>query len=229
MIFYIKLYYMATLSKSMKSVKSATKSINKNVNNLFSNKYFLYLMLFLAITSVLGYLQVHNFQAIVFFILVGFLTYYFTKNMSVVLLTAIVATAFYSKLQKNMVEGLENKKDDNDDGEEGMGHEEGMTEEEDEDDNEEGMSSKIDYKKTLTDSYDNLNKMIGGEGMQRMTQDTEKLMKTQKQLAKNMENMKPMLENAQSMIKGMGNLDIKGLGDMMNNLGGLGKLRGKTN
>jgi hypothetical protein len=146
-----------------------------------------------------------------------------------VLLTAIGATAFYSKLQKNMVEGLENKKDDNDDGEEGMGHEEGMTEEEDEDDNEEGMSSKIDYKKTLTDSYDNLNKMIGGEGMQRMTQDTEKLMKTQKQLAKNMENMKPMLENAQSMIKGMGNLDIKGLGDMMNNLGGLGKLRGKTN
>ena len=46
-------------------------------------------------------------------------------------------------------------------------------------------------------------------------------MNTQKQLAKNMENMKPMLENAQSMIAGMKGMDLKGLGKMMNQLGGL--------
>ena len=68
--------------------------------------------------------------------------------------------------------------------------------------------------------------MIGSEGMQRMTKDTERLMETQKQLAKNMESMKPMLENAQNMIKGMGSLDIKGLGKMMNQLGGMGAMRG---
>ena len=40
-------------------MKSATKVVNKNIGGLFSNKYFLYFMLFLAITSVLGYLQAH--------------------------------------------------------------------------------------------------------------------------------------------------------------------------
>lgn len=210
-----------------KSVKNSTKALNKGVKNIFSNKYFLYFTLFLAITSVLGYLQLQNFKAIVFFILIGFLTYYFTKNMSVVLLTAIVATALYSNMQKKLVEGLENKKQDDeaeDDDEEGM-------EDEDDDAEEEGMKSgsgKVDYAKTLTDSYKNLNNMMGAEGMQRMTKDTEKLMETQKQLAKNMENMKPMLENAQGMIAGMKGMDLKGLGKMMNQLGGLGPMRGGT-
>tara|TARA_Y100000992_G_scaffold296507_1_gene258804 strand:- start:936 stop:1610 length:675 start_codon:yes stop_codon:yes gene_type:complete len=224
---------MATASKS---IKNATKVVNKTMGNLMSNKYFLYFVLFLAITSLLGYLQKHNFNAIVFFVLVGFLTYYFSKNMIIVLLTAIIATAFYGKIQNlyhpshvnHYIEGMENKKDDDGD-DEGMDHdgEEGM---EDDDDEDEGMvgSSKVDYEKTLTDSYKNLNNMIGGEGMQRMTKDTERLMATQKELAKNMENMKPMLENAQNMIKGMGSLDIKGLGKMMNQLGGLGPMRGKA-
>ena len=213
---------MASLSKS---VKNSTKALNKGVKNIFSNKYFLYLTLFLAITSVLGYLQLQNYKAVVFFILVGFLTYYFTKNMSIVLLTAILATALYSNMQKKLVEGLENKKEemeDDDDDEEGM-------EDEDDEAEEEGMKSgsgRVDYEKTLTDSYKNLNSMIGNEGMQRMTKDTERLMNTQKQLAKNMENMKPMLENAQSMIAGMKGMDLKGLGKMMNQLGGLGAMRG---
>jgi hypothetical protein len=217
---------MATASTTM---KSATKVVNKSVGNLISNKYFLYFVLFLAITSLLGYLQKHNFNAIVFFILVGFVTYYFSKNMVVVLLTAIIATAFYTKIQDTEhrnyhIEGMENKKDD--DGNDDV-NEEGM-EDDDDDDDDEGMvgSSKVDYEQTLTDSYKNLNNMIGGEGMQRMTKDTERLMSTQKELAKNMENMKPMLENAQNMIKGMGSLDIKGLGKMMNQLGGMGSMRG---
>ena len=209
---------MTTVSNTM---KSATKVVNKSVGNLMSNKYFLYFILFLAITALLGYLQKHNFKAIVFFILVGFLTYYFSKNMIIVLLTAIFATAFYSKIQH--IEGMEGRKDDDDD-QDDQDDEEGM----EDDDEDEGMvgSSKVDYEKTLTDSYKNLNNMIGSEGMQRMTKDTERLMATQKELAKNMENMKPMLENAQNMIKGMGSLDIKGLGKMMNQLGGMGAMRG---
>lgn len=213
---------MASISKSM---KSATKVVNKNIGGLFSNKYFLYFMLFLAITSVLGYLQAQNFNALLFFILVAFLTYYFTKNMSIVLFSAIVATALYNSMARNIKEGMTHK---NDDGEEGMGDEEEGMEHDDDDEVEEMKGSKLDYEKTLTDSYKNLNSMIGGEGMKQMTKDTERLMKTQKELAKNMENMKPMLENAQNMIAGMGKMDIKGLGKMMNQLGGMGVARGKA-
>ena len=125
-------------------------------------------------------------------------------------------------MARNIKEGMTPK---NDDGEEGMGDEE---EDEDDDEVEEMKGSKLDYEKTLTDSYKNLNSMIGGEGMKQMTKDTERLMKTQKELAKNMENMKPMLENAQNMIAGMGKMDIKGLGKMMNQLGGMGVARGKA-
>ncbi len=214
---------MATLSKS---VKDATKVVNKKVNNVFSNKYFLYFMLFLAITSILGYLQVHNFHAIVFFILVGFLTYQFTKNMSIVLFTSIVATALFSNMKHKFVENMENNKKEAGDDVEEM---EDADEDEDEEEEEEGMSGKIDYQKTLTDSYANLNKMVGGEGMKQMTKDSERLIATQKQLSQNMENLKPMLENAQNMIKGMGKMDIKGLGKMMNQLGGIGPNRGQAN
>ena len=70
--------------------EEVAKMVNKNVGNLMSNKYFLYFVLFLAITSLLGYLQKHNFKAIVFFILVGFLTYYFCKNMYIVLIIVCV-------------------------------------------------------------------------------------------------------------------------------------------
>jgi|TARA_B110000967_G_C18791241_1_gene513450 hypothetical protein len=209
-----------------KTMKTTTTAVNKNIGGLFTNKYFLYFMLFLAITSILGYLQVQNFHAIIFFMLIGFLTFQFCKNMSIVLLTSIIATSLYVRMQnKNIVEGLVNKQADD-------GEDEDDDDDDDDDADEaddEGMSSKIDYKKTLTDSYDNLNKMIGNEGMQKMTKDTERLMDTQKQLAKNMENMKPMLENAQNMIKGMGGMDIKGLGNMMNQLGGMGQSRGKNN
>jgi len=214
-----------------KTMKTTTTTVNKKIGGLFTNKYFLYLMLFLAITSILGYLQVHNFHAIVFFILVGFLTFHFCKNMSIVLLTAIIATSLYVRMQhKDIVEGLKTSAGDDE------GDEEEDEDEDDEDEGEEGdegMSNKVDYKQTLTKSYENLNNMIGGEGMQRMTKDTERLMNTQKELAKNMENMKPMLENAQNMIKGMGSMDIKGLGEMMNTMsngmGGMGKDRGKNN
>ena len=96
-----------------KTMKTTTTAVNKNIGGLFTNKYFLYFMLFLAITSILGYLQVQNFHAIIFFMLIGFLTFQFCKNMSIVLLTSIIATSLYVRMQnKNIVEGLVNKQAD---------------------------------------------------------------------------------------------------------------------
>ena len=65
-----------------------------NVKSLLKDKNVLYVVLFLAVTNLFGYLLLQNFDAIVFFLVVGFLTSYFSKNMIVVMLVAMISTNF---------------------------------------------------------------------------------------------------------------------------------------
>jgi len=65
-----------------------------NVRSLLKDKNVLYVVLFLAVTNLFGYLLLQNFDAIVFFLVVGFLTSYFSKNMIVVMLVAMISTNF---------------------------------------------------------------------------------------------------------------------------------------
>jgi hypothetical protein len=84
-----------------------------------------------------------------------------------------------------------------------------------------GAGPQIDYAATVEDAYDNLNSILGGEGIQKLTVDSQNLMKQQMQLAESMKSMKPMIESlgpmmeqAQGMMKGMGG-DNKGMADLM--------------
>jgi hypothetical protein len=71
----------------------------------------------------------------------------------------------------------------------------------------------IDYASTVEDAYDNLNKLLGSDGIKRLTNDTQKLIKKQAQLAESMNNMTPLIENITPLLeeaKGiMGGLDGK--------------------
>jgi len=67
--------------------------VPRTISKLLENKYVLYVVLFLAITNLLGYMMMGNINALVFFILVAFLTSNFSKNMIVVLLTPLVLTS----------------------------------------------------------------------------------------------------------------------------------------
>jgi hypothetical protein len=64
-------------------------------------------------------------------------------------------------------------------------------------------SSHIDYATTLEDAYKNLEKMLGDGGLQNLTSDTRKLMEQQSKLFNSMENITPLLAEAQKMMKGM--------------------------
>lgn len=79
----------------------------REASKILTNKYFLYFMVFLASTNVLGYLVTNKFNAVAFFALVSFLTFQFSKNMAVILLIAIITTNFMMS-NKMMREGLEN-------------------------------------------------------------------------------------------------------------------------
>lgn len=80
--------------------------VARTISKLLENKYVLYVVLFLAITNLLGYMMMGNVNALVFFILVAFLTSNFSKNMIVVLLTPLVLTSLLMVGAK-VKEGLE--------------------------------------------------------------------------------------------------------------------------
>ena len=69
-------------------------NFNKIIKKLTTNKYVLYVVLFLAITNILGYLMVKDFESIALFIALGVITSYFSKNMIIVLGIAMLGTNF---------------------------------------------------------------------------------------------------------------------------------------
>ena len=78
----------------------------KTLNNLFNNIYFLYFIAFLAVFNVFAYIIMNNFNAIILFILISYVTYLFSKNMAIVLLVALLLTNLFLGSNKNRREGM---------------------------------------------------------------------------------------------------------------------------
>ena len=96
----------------MKSKKSALR-FSSSSTDLLHNKYVLYLSFFFAILTAARYLFSFNLEAIVIFVVLGFLTTYFSKNMIVVLLTTTIGTNFIMMFKNkrtptyyNIMEGM---------------------------------------------------------------------------------------------------------------------------
>jgi len=62
----------------------------------------------------------------------------------------------------------------------------------------------IDYASTIEDEYDELNKIIGGDGIKKLTGDTQNLMKQQLQLAEAMKSMGPLVEQMGPLMQSVG-------------------------
>jgi hypothetical protein len=203
-------------------------------SKLLTNKYVLYAVVFVAVANVLGYLVTNKLNAVVFFGLVAFLTSNFSKNMVVILLVALFATNLLMS-NKFTREGLENMGSEKKETKEGMEDKkeekkEGMEDKVKPKDfkkekfgnkhasklsnaapvNSDG-GSRIDYNSTIEGAYDNLEKILGGDGITKLTGDTQKLMQQQQKLFDSMTNMAPMIENAKEMMKGFNADDMKGL------------------
>ena len=72
----------------------------------------------------------------------------------------------------------------------------------------------IDYTKTLEGAYDNLQDMLGADGIKGLTNETNQLIKQQKDLMGAIKGLGPMMKEAKGLMS-----SLKGMG----NLGGLGK------
>ncbi len=92
----------------MKSKRSSPK-FSSNSISILSNKYVLYASFFFAIVTAANYLLRNNLEAVAIFIIIGFLTTYFSKNMIIVLLTTTILTNFivmYRNRSYSMMEGF---------------------------------------------------------------------------------------------------------------------------
>ena len=274
-------------------------------SKLLTNKYFLYFIVFLAVTNVMGYLVTHKINAVVFFTLICILMFNFSKNMAVVLIVAIIATNLLM-VNKSMREGFKEGVDGDEtvEGDETTTteapvkvaakelQETGTVSDQTKTDLKTSASNKvatkktdvatkktdvatkktevaakktdtttssstdapveeafapagagfsgkkrgaiggpakvsrIDYSTTLEQAYDNLDKMLGSDGLSNLSADTEKLMSQQQKLFGAVEKMLPMIDKAQGMIQGLDMSKINSLVGMTEKFTGIGSKLG---
>ena len=161
-----------------------------------NHPFVLYFVLMVALANLL-YLSVGgNMAFAVVFLLVGFLTSFFSKNMTVILVIAIVATnvlQFGSGVRVS--EGLENKED-----EEEEGFSEGA---EDEDEKKEVDEKKEEKKEEVDEKNDDKKddkKKKEGMNMDKADAAVERISEKQKQLVEKIEKIEPMVKQVESFV-----------------------------
>lgn len=207
------------------------------LDKLLNNKNVLYAVFVIAILNLLGYLMMQNTEAVVFFLIVGFLTTYFSKNMTVVLIVAMVATSIFASTRITYIkEGMSSKNKKSNDKKKSSDEEADADadadaypdtddhEENEEADMSEGMTTKnkVDYASTIEKAYENLQNTVGKEGIEGLTKQTGDLLTQQKELMDNIKGMEPFIKTAESFMQ---NLDMSSLDSVT---GMLGKLTGKN-
>lgn len=244
----------------------------KVVETMLHDKNVLYIVAFLAIMNFFGYVVLRDSYALLIFLSVGFITTYFSKNMTVVLLSTLLFTNFITVLSRMIVvnqEGFDATAADAPATDAtkpavpavpatgatatgtaatatakpvatgapatatatapakpvatapatavtGAGTSikaskkvangkiaEAMTELspaslDGEDDL--PVNNRVDYAKTLEKAYDNLDSLVGQDGVKGLTSQTNILMDQQQKLMENMKSMEPLLKTAQSFL-----------------------------
>ena len=79
-----------------------------------------------------------------------------------------------------------------------------------------GSENRIDYASTLEQAYDNIENIIGEDGVRGLTDQTKSLMNQQKLLMENMKDMGPLLKSAEGFMKQVtGGGGIEGISKML--------------
>jgi len=110
----------SNLRSISRSFMSGIKSAESSATTLSTDKNVLYIMLVIAVVNVIGYLMMGNFEAVVFFAIVAYLSTFFTKNMVFVFLIAILATNFLMVSKVNYFRNASSKEGMKMKNEEGM-------------------------------------------------------------------------------------------------------------
>lgn len=216
------------------------------VNALLKSKPVLYIVLVVSIVNVVYLFNNKNYDMIALFCVTALLSTYFSKNMIVNLLMALIVTNVSEHLLNNK-EGMENKKkyytknaddkcvevenydEDCQDGqcftnnkctEKFSQRNVPKSEPAKVDGSKDKPEDRIDYSSTLELAYDNLQNMLGSDGIKGLTDETKRLVKQQQNLMSSINGMAPVLEKAKETLK---NVDLPDMGELQKLVGGLKK------
>lgn len=214
------------------------------IKKLKSNKVVLYVLLFIALTNIVGLLSTRDFGSLAFMIVTGLLSSYYSRNMVVILAITLIATnVFYrSKISIRLYEGFDgnkkkdkkkmkkdkkgkkNEKETKKDGfsQRNVPASKPSTLDGDGEGEDVEVGKRVDYAATMEQAYSNLQNMLGTGGIKKLTQDTQGLISQQKGLMKTLDDMQPMMKMAKQTMSGL-NLDsmTKSLQSMGSVLGSL--------
>ena len=252
------------------------QTFNSKIAKFLSSKTLLNIVVAISFLNIISFVIFGETIAIIYFILIGLVTSFFSKNMVIVLSIPLVLvnlflanTMFSNSLKKR--EGLENKSDNNDSSSTSSSSsttskndknkkntttttttssstnqglpitplDNNITETNTSSENDNSIENKteidesfevgrskknskgynIDYASTVEDAYDELNKILGSDGIKRLTSDTQNLMKQQMQLAESMKSMQPLIAGMGPVMK-----QAEGLLGSMGQNGNLGNL-----
>ena len=219
--------------------------VSSTVSKILTNKLVLNIVSIIALLNVIGYMMMGNLNNVVMFFILAGLVRYFSKNMIIVLGVPLVLVNLMSlKDYAYTVEGMttdkkpeakkseDKKESDSEEDKEktadaaGTKDSVGASNDKKSDEHFEvgrpkNGGSKIDYAATIEGAYDQLNSILGSDGIKNLTGDTQRLMQQQADLAKSMESMVPMIEKmipmaaqASQLMNGM-NTDGKGIEGLM--------------
>jgi hypothetical protein len=204
-----------------------------NYQRLITNKYILYLVLFLSGIFLFSLLLAKKMNLIILFALIGYIIWFYNKNMTIVLGLSLILT-FIANLGVKVKEGMDNQSSDD--------KEKDKEKEKEKDDKNNlttktktdtetptpkeskppesmnnisgGKRNRIDYASTVEDAYDDLSKILGGDGIKRLTGDTQQLLEQQVQLVDAMKTMTPLIETAKGLLNGLNMDGLNGLTDI---------------
>ena len=216
--------------------------VSSTVSKILSNKLVLNIVSIIALLNVIGDMMMGKLNNVVMFLIIAVLVRYFSKNMIIFLGVPLVLVNLMSlKGYSYRVEGMTTDKKSEDKKSEDKNSKDKKEREKKPDDTKDSVGasndkksdehfevgrpknggSKIDYAATIEGAYDQLNSIIGSDGIKNLTGDTQRLMQQQADLAKSMESMAPMIEKmmpmavkASEMMKNM-NADGKGIEGLM--------------
>ena len=179
------------------------KQIKKvNVNSIIQNKVVLYIVGIFSLLYVLFLANQRDFNSVFVFAIVGFVLSFFTKNMIIILVAALLFTHFikftiYFKkegMENKKKEGLENKK------KEGMDHDGEENKEEDNDDDAPKLdTNEIDVEPKQTDMTEE-EKMKKQQEYDKLKKEFVEFQSIQKDILKNMQEIDPLLSKAENFI-----------------------------
>ena len=187
------------------------------------SKLVLYALLVLSILNVLYYLSNDKMHCLFMFISVATLTYFFTKNMKFVLGVPLLVSTIYS-CSILVKEGIDQTLENNDKKKKKKKKKEEFVSKIqpyglDEDDEIDPVY--IDKSKTIENAYANLDKYLDGEGLKKLSNDTNNLIKKQSQLMNSMKHMGPLIKNMDGIMKNLNNTDMSQFSKVQEDIQGM--------